>query len=167
MLTVNYQDYSEIENILKDIGKDHFRVDVENGLGFHIVLEKFRNKFMLYDDAITIYIEYEKRYFNGVTVPLELLEYYLDLLKGINSENQLTHAFILMKNQLKIGDKIMFPNGRNGIIIPFDEKLNSCQIHYKLLKKDGSLGIKEMILYSRTNEYKYKTDREFIDYKNM
>lgn len=167
MLTVNYQDYSEIENILKNIGKDHFRVDIENSLGFHVVLEKFRNKFMLYDDAITIYIECEERYFNGVTIPLELLKYYLNLLKGINSENQLTHAFILMKNQLKIGDRIRFSNGRNAIIIPFDEKFNSCQIHYKLLKKDGNLGVKEMSLYARTDKYKYETDREFIDYKRL
>lgn len=167
MLIINYQDYAEIENTINNIGEDNFRIDIENSLGFYIVLEKFRNKFMLYDDVINIYIEYNKRYFDGITIPLELLEYYLNLLRGINCENQLVHIFILMKNQLKIGDKIKFPSGRNAIIIPFDEKLNSCQIYYKLLKKDGSLGIKEMTLYARTDNYKYDTEREYIDYKKI
>lgn len=149
--------------------KDYLEIEVPNGyMKIPLVLEKARCKFIgnVYieiDDAISIYFKDE--YIEPrVIIPLGMFEYYYELLKDAETKNMITVIKLLMKHQLKEGDIIKFLNGKRGIILkPTKEHY---QIHYKLIRKDGSLGIKEMILYAENRpKYGYDCeDRKFINY---
>lgn len=149
--------------------ENYLEVEVPNSYTkIPLILEKARCKFIgnVYieiDDAISIYFKDE--YIEPrVIIPLSMFEYYYELLKGVETKNMITVIKLLMKHQLKEGDTIKFLNGKRGMILkPTKEHY---QIHYKLIKKDGSLGAREMVLYAQ-NRPKYGYDcenREFVNY---
>lgn len=140
-------------------------------MGVTIVLEKARCRFMGnlmmdIDDAVTVYILNVGLIQDRVTIPINMLDYYLELLKAVDSKQKAFQVALLMFKQLKVGDVIVFDNGRRGKIQPPSTgHLNNC---YKLIKKDGSLGVKELTLYGKTENYNYYAEnREFIDYKKI
>lgn len=163
----NYNDIiKEFESL--DI-KSYIEIEVSNDyIKIPLVLEKARYKFIgnVYveiDEAISIYFKDE--YIDPrVVVPLDMFKYYYELLKNAETKNMITVIKLLMRHQLKEGDIIKFLNGKRGMILkPTKEHY---QIYYKLVKKDGSLGIKEMVLYAQNRpQYGYDCEnREFINY---
>ncbi len=162
----------------KDVVGEFKKLELENYLEIEVpnnymkiplILEKARCKFignmyMEIADAISIYFKNE--YIEPrVIIPLDMFEYYYELLKSAETKNMITVIKLLMKHQFKEGDTIKFLNGKRGMILkPTKEHY---QIHYKLIKKDGSLGVKEMVLYAQ-NRPKYGYDcenREFVNYE--
>lgn len=110
---------------------------------------------MIYDDIGTIFFEakdYPDFYegYDGTDFNLEYLDYYLELLLSQTDLKYFKYIRLLMSKGLRVGDIITFENGRRGKILPPSETC-ICNIRYRLIKKDGSLGSKELMLYGNTN----------------
>lgn len=146
------------------VSKDRFN--------FNIILqtarcEIIRGATIPINEAVEIFFENIPIIFKSVVVPIDLLEYYLSLLKDCNGEDNVFYVYLLMINQLKVGDIILFNTGKKGQILHFKESTDG-QLRYRLIKKDGSLGVKCLCLYAISEKYQYKnTNREFKDYSYL
>lgn len=164
---------SNITNILKETKKltesNWIKIPskfIEN-INFVITSTKcevIKGSYMILKDVVTIYFENIDLIYSSSTIPLNMLEYYMNLL--INQESKWSIVYIrnLMNHQLKINDTIIFENSKRGLVlIPKEEYMGL--IHYKLIKNNGELGKKELNLYA-DKKYKIK-GREFVDYKSI
>ena len=124
------------------------------------------NSKMILNDCYTIYFENHNLLMGDVvTVPSNLLEYYLDLYTRIKTNFELIHLTILMKRQIKVNDKIIFENNKRGIIVPFKKEDNDGQVRFSYFNKDGTISKRRCLLYGNISFQ--VVDREFIDYKNL
>lgn len=162
--------YNDIMREFKKLTlKDILEIEVPNKyLDISIILEKARCKFigshyLEINDAISIYFKNE-RIHPRVVVPLNMFEYYYNLLSNAETKNMITIIKLLMHKQFKDGDTIKFLNGKRGVIAkPTKEHYQIC---YRLIKKDGTLGVREMILYGESRpKYGYDCEnRAYINY---
>lgn len=152
--TINKGDYVSIL-----INKDNLKCNI---IIQYAKCEFLKGLYIDIDDAVEVFVEGNNLLsFLKVTVPSDMLQYYLKLLDVCTLEKDVFYTYLLMKNQLKINDTIVFDNGRRGKILAFDTSPIG-QIMYKIIKKDGSLGVRNFTLYGN---YKYTCkDRKFINY---
>lgn len=123
---------------------------------------------MTLSNAYKLYFSIEGLLHKEVIIPDDMLFYYVDLFLSASSNVEYTNIKLLASHQFKEGSKIEFPPDKAGRvkigkISPINKKY--CGIYYKILKKDGSLGKKELTLYGGI-DYKL-LDRDFIDYKKF
>ena len=104
-------------------------------------------KTMVYNNVATIYFEYEDKtmFYRHYDINLSYLKYYLDVLLAQDNIWCMNYITLLMNREFRIGDILIFKNGKRGIVLPPKETYRS-GVYYKLFKKDGNFGVKEMIL---------------------
>ena len=78
------------------------------------------------------------------------LKYYLDTLVEQDNLWCMNYITYLMGRGFRINDILIFENGKKGMVLPPKESYRS-GIHYRLIKKDGSYGIKELTLHGGNN----------------
>lgn len=107
---------------------------------------------------------------DNVCIPVDLLEYYVDLLQKANNRNEVLYIFLLMKYQLKVGDTIIL----NRISKTFKGRIEAPensptgQLMYRLIRKNGSVSSNKRILYRKSPAYFfYCEDRKFIEYNKI
>jgi len=109
-------------------------------------------KTMVYNDVTTIYFEYEDKtmFYRHYDINISDLKYYLDTLIEQDNLWRMNYITYLMGRGFRINDILIFKNGKKGIVLPPKEVYRS-GIHYRLIKKDGSYGIKELTLHGGNN----------------
>ena len=109
-------------------------------------------KSMVYNDTATIYFEYEDKtmFYRHYDIKISDLKYYLDILIEQDILWCMNYITYLMGRWFRIGDILIFPNGKKGIVLPPKESYRS-GVHYRLIKKDGSFGVKELSMHSGNN----------------
>ena len=105
-------------------------------------------KGMVYNDVATIYLEYEDKmmFYRHYDINLVDLKYYLDTLLVQDNIWCMNYITILMGRGYRINDILNFENGKRGIVLPPKETYRG-GICYRLIKKNGNFGIKELCLY--------------------
>lgn len=103
---------------------------------------------MVYDDIATIYFEYEDKmmFYRHYDIQLIDLKYYLNTLLTQDNIWCMNYITMLMNRGYRINDILIFDNGKKGIVLPPKETYRG-GIYYKLIKKDGNFGVKELVLY--------------------
>jgi len=89
-------------------------------------------------------------FYRHYNINISDLKYYLDTLIDQNNLWCMNYITYLMNRNFRINDILIFENGKKGIVLPPKETYKS-GIHYRLIKKDGSYGIKELILHGGNN----------------
>jgi len=109
-------------------------------------------KSMVYSDTATIYFEYEDKtmFYRHYDINISDLKYYLDILMTQDNIWCMNYITYLMGRGFRIDDILIFENGKKGIVLPPKETYRS-GVHYRLIKKDGSFGVKELILHGGNN----------------
>ncbi len=104
---------------------------------------------MVYNDTATIYFECEDKtnLYRQPQINIKDLQYFVELLIKQNNMWYMEYLESLMGKDLRIDNVLIFSNKQRGIILPPKEEYRG-SIHYKLIKKDGSLGVHETTLYS-------------------
>lgn len=123
---------------------------------------------MTLSNAFKLYFAIDGLLNKEVIIPDDMLFYYVDLFINANSNIEYTNIKLLASHQFKEGSKIEFlPDKAGRVKVGVISAINKkyCGIYYKILKKDGSLGKKELTLYGGV-DYKL-LDREFIDYNKF
>lgn len=116
-------------------------------------------------NAYKLYFSVDGLLNKEVIIPDDMLFYYVNLFLSAKSDVEYTNIKLFANHQFKEGSKIEFPPDKAGrvkvgVISSINKKYYG--IYYRILKKDGTLGKKELILYGGVN---YKLlDREFVDY---
>lgn len=145
-------------------------------LEFDIVIERVKCKFlgnlmMTLDNAVNINFLNIGKILSNVIIPMSMLNEYINLLKEAKNESEVLYVYLLMNSQLLVNDKITLEtdnrNKKICVIQPPTDKYSG-QILYKIIKKDGTLGLREFILYGKTDNFNYYCeDRAFINFKEL
>lgn len=173
-MDISVKDFKELMDQIELLDNEStLRLDINSEcLSYSIIVRNARCKFtgniiMPINGAIEITIQGLNFLHNQITIPVEIAEYYLNLLSSTKDKNIIQSIKILMKEQLKVGDIIEWQNGKIGTIIQPVVSHNG-QVYYRLVKKNGDLGAREFVLYGKTKEYNYKCrNREFKDYRAL
>lgn len=151
--------------------RKYINIPVEKpSTSFNIILqnakcEMFKGAYTYVSEVVEVFIKGAGIISNHrVLIPYSMLGYYLTLIDVCIDDRDILNIYLLMKNQLKIGDTILFDSGRKGRILSFTDSSDG-QIYYKLVKKDGSLGVKNLILYGNSS-YRIE-DREIINFSYL
>lgn len=159
----------ELKEKSKNIENEtYLKYSVNGNISYSIVMQKARLNAigsieMELNDIYQIFIIDNDFLRTDFFIPNTDLDYYLDLLFSMKNKSMIKTVLLLMKDQLKISDTIEFNNGKKGII-QYPKKEYCGQVYYRLLKKDGTEGKKELLLYRKTENYNYKCiDRDFVD----
>jgi hypothetical protein len=165
---------NDLKSKQKELKTDNWiRFNISDDISVVITLAQISfigNMKMTLNDSYTIFLESKKSIVihNKVIIPSELLEYYLDLFSKSTSLREAENILSLARHQFKIGDRIEFaPDKANRVKIGsiVNPKDNPWGLFYRVVKKNGELGIKKYTLYGNA-EYKL-LDREFIDYEKL
>lgn len=120
---------------------------------------------MTLTDAYKLYFDVDGILQKDVIVPATMLNYYVEKFLKSESDNDCYCINLLARHQFMEGDNIQFPPDKAGRVkigvISGDFKQYTA-IHYRVLKKDGTLGKIEYVLYGGV-DYKL-LNRDFIDY---
>lgn len=150
--------------------KEYINIKIKKEyLDFNVIMqyakcEVFKGVHMELDNVVEIFFEGINLINNSIFIPKEMLDYYLNLLNECVLEKDVLYIYLLMKNQLKVGYRVVFKNEKKGQILSFKDS-ETGQLYYKLVKKDGTLGSRNNILYGLSDNYKYKcSDRDFVDF---
>ena len=177
MHEVILDDLINVASKLQDLPeKSYYKIIITKpAFSFSVVVEKvyckvFGSVGMYLDNDVKVHILNIDIIWDSVCIPLSLLNYYIDMLQKVNSKYEVFYIYLLMKYQMKAGDAVIIEQGskiKKGIILD-PECSPSGQLMYKLIKKNGELGIKSFILYGKSSSYNhYCEDREFIDYSKI
>jgi len=106
-------------------------------------------KSMIYKDTATIYFEYEDKtmFYRHYDINISDLKYYLNALIEQDNLWCMNYITYLMGRGFRINDILVFENGKKGIVLHPKESYRS-GIHYRLIRKDGSFGVKELSMHS-------------------
>lgn len=119
-------------------------------------------------NAYKLYFSIDGLLSKDVIIPEDMLFYYINLFLSAKSEIEYSNIKLFAKHQFKEGSKIEFsPDKAGRIKIGVIDSINTKYygIYYRILKKDGTLGKKELTLYGGV-DYKL-LDRDFIDYSKL
>lgn len=167
----------ELLNNLDKLSDDtilRYKVNIGD-IEFNIVIELayckfFCNMKMTLDDTICMYIEGGVMFYRKCYVKTSMISDYIKLINDAKNERELFCAYLLIQNQLYPNDKIFINSkGREKIgIINKPTDRFSGQISYNLIKKDGTIGSKEYLLYGNSESFNYKClNREYIDFEKL
>lgn len=164
-----------VEKIDSLTGENYIKYKIKsNDLCFDIIIEKLKCKvfggaYMVLDNDVKVHILNIKQIWKDVSIPTKLLDYYIALLEKASNETEVFYIYLLMKTQLMAGDIISIEKKgvdlKKAIIMEPTSKFNG-QIVYKLIKKNGEVGEREYLLYSKSDSFNYRCgSREYVDYE--
>ena len=145
------ENLKDIDKKFKELNsKDWYKI-MNNNLDVGIVITRTMDSIlrgMVYNDVTTIYFEYKIKsmLFRTPQVNIKDLKYYLELLIKQTDIWEMEYIQSLMGKGLRIDDILVFDNGQRAVILPVKEKYRG-SIYYRLIKKNGDLGVNETTLY--------------------
>lgn len=137
------------KNFKKLSSKDWYKI-MNTKLNVGIVITRTMDSVlrgMVYNDIATIYFEYKIKstLFRHPQINLKDLKYYLEILINQDTIWDMEYTQTLMGTGLKVNDILVFEKGQRVIILPSKEEYRG-SIHYRLIKKNGSMGVYETTL---------------------
>lgn len=104
-------------------------------------------KSMVYNDIATIYLEYEDKtmFYRHHDINLSDLKYYLTTLLDQDNIWCMNYITLIMNRGFRIHDILIFEDNKRGIVLSPKETYRG-GIYYRLIKKDGNFGVKELML---------------------
>lgn len=168
-LNTNIESFKNDLSLLSD---DTYLV-IRNLDGKELIIDEAKIPFignvcMTLDNAYKLYFSIDELFNRDVIIPEDMLYYYVNLFLSAKSFVEYTNIKLFANHQFKEGSRIEFlPDKAGRVKIGIIDSINKdyCGIYYRILKKDGTLGKKELVLYE---DSKYKLlDREYINYKKI